>query len=93
MCKTIISPGVFLNFKILIFWDVRGLKGQKMAQTDAPYIPGTIYHMIFIYGTHVSGPLLESKVMCEIFQKKGKVREKMLKKGKIFENLCKMFKI
>ena len=64
-----------------------------MAQNDAPYIPGTIYHMIFIYGTHVSGPLLESKVMCEIFQKKGKVREKMLKKGKIFENLCKMFKI
>ena len=33
-----------------------------------------------------SGPFLESKGMHAIFQKKGK---KMLKKGKIFENLGK----
>ena len=32
MCKMIISPGVFFNFKILIFQVVRGLKGQKMTQ-------------------------------------------------------------
>ena len=31
MCKMIIFPGVFFNFKILVFWVVRGLKGQKMA--------------------------------------------------------------
>ena len=30
MCKMIISPGVFFNFKILIFWIVRGgWKGKK----------------------------------------------------------------
>ena len=33
-----------------------------------------------------SGPILESKGMLAIFQKKGK---KMFKKGKIFENLGK----
>ena len=32
MCKMIISPGVFFNCKILIFWVVRGLKGQEMAK-------------------------------------------------------------
>ena len=37
MCKIIISPGVFFNFKILIFWVVRGLKGQKMAQNDKKF--------------------------------------------------------
>ena len=55
--KTIVSPGVFFNFKILIFLVVRGLKGQKMTQkllSVTPYISGTIYHMIYIYGTHVS---------------------------------------
>ena len=30
----IISPGVFSNFKILIFRVVKGLKVQKMAQND-----------------------------------------------------------
>ena len=34
MCKIIISPGVFFNFKILIFWVFKWLKGQKMAQND-----------------------------------------------------------
>ena len=37
MCKMIISPVVFFNFKILIFWVVRGLKGQKMAQNDKKF--------------------------------------------------------
>ena len=59
MCKMIIYPGGFFNVKILIFQVVKGLKGQKMTQNVenfcffAPYISGTIYHMIFIYGTHV----------------------------------------
>ena len=36
------------------------------------------------------GPVLESKIICAIFQKKGKKRQKkMLKKGKIFENFGK----
>ena len=52
-----ISPGVFFHFfDIFIFQDVRGVKGQKMAQDDkknlsvAVDISGTIYHMIVIYG-------------------------------------------
>ena len=56
MCKIIISPGAFFNVKILIFQVVKGLKGQKMSQNVEnlfPYISGTIYHMIYIYGTHV----------------------------------------
>ena len=32
MCKMTMSPGVFLNNKIMIFQVVKGLKGQKMAQ-------------------------------------------------------------
>ena len=49
---------VFLS--ILKFWfsGLSGLKGQKIAQNDkflsiSPCISGTIYHMIFLYGTHV----------------------------------------
>ena len=58
MGKMILSSGVFFNLKSLIFKVVRGLKGQKMAQNDKnlsvePCISGTIYHMIFIYATHV----------------------------------------
>ena len=34
MCKKIISPGVFFNVKILIFQDVKGLKGQIRGQND-----------------------------------------------------------
>ena len=35
MCKMIISAGGFLNFfKILVFWVVKGVKGQKMVQND-----------------------------------------------------------
>ena len=60
LCKMMISASGFF-----IFRDVRGggggrgLKGQKMAQDDkknlpvAVDIPGTIYHMIVIYGTLV----------------------------------------
>ena len=59
ICEMRISPGVFFNVKILIFQIVKGLKGQKNDPkcrkflSVAPYIAGTIYHMIFIYGTPV----------------------------------------
>ena len=56
----IISLGTFFYFfKILIFWVVWMVKGQKMAQNDKKkltfplYISGTIHHMILIYGVHV----------------------------------------
>ena len=35
------------------------------------------------------GPILESKGMCAIFQKKGKKGQNNVKKGKTFENLGK----
>ena len=60
MCKMKISPGVFFNFKILILKDCQGAerakngpKWQKFLSV-ASYISGTIYHMIFIHGTHLS---------------------------------------
>ena len=59
MCEMIISLGVFFNAKILIFQFVKGLKGQKndlkcwKFLSVIPYISGTIYHVIFVYGTHV----------------------------------------
>ena len=34
MCRTITSPDAFFNFKISIFWIVRVLNRQKMAQND-----------------------------------------------------------
>ena len=34
MCKMMISPGFFSFFLIFIFWAVRGLKGQKIAQNE-----------------------------------------------------------
>ena len=56
---------LFFHFlKILIFWVGRRVSGQKIAENDiklsvAPYISGTTYHMIFIYGwyTRVKGYL------------------------------------
>ena len=57
MCKMIISPGVLLSFSKFWFSGLSEVKGQKLAQNEknsvAPYISGTIYHMIFIYGTCV----------------------------------------
>ena len=60
LCKMIISRGVFfIFFKIMIFWVIRWVKGQKMNQNDKKIlsvmldISGTIHHMIVIYGTHV----------------------------------------
>ena len=44
MCKMVISPGVFFNFKSLIFWVVRGLKWQKMVQYDKDFC---LLHLIF----------------------------------------------
>ena len=38
---------------------------------------------------NISGPILESKDMCAIFQKKGRKMLKTTKKGKTFENLGK----
>ena len=56
ICK-MICPGVFFNFKILIFQVVRGLKEQKNGPkwqkflSVAPYISGTIndLHLWYIY--------------------------------------------
>ena len=55
-----ISPGFFFHFfKILIFWVVSGVKGEKNDPNDkkimfvALHISGTIPHVTVIYGTHV----------------------------------------
>ena len=53
-----ICRSFFQFFDIFIFWAVRGVKGQKMAQDDknlsvAVDISGNIYHMIVPYGTLV----------------------------------------
>ena len=60
MYKMIISPCVFFIFsKFLIFWIVRGVKGQQMVQNDKKIlsitlnISGTIHQMIIIYSTPV----------------------------------------
>ena len=64
MCKMIISPGIFFpifqNFDFLGCHGggggVKGLKNgpkQQKIMSVVPYISKTIYHMIFIYGTHV----------------------------------------
>ena len=60
MCKTLMSPGVFFNFKILIFQVVKGLNWQKMAQNDKKFvvslcISGTIHHIIVIFSLYISG--------------------------------------
>ena len=40
LCKMTISSVVFFHFfKILIFWVVRGLRGQKMIQNDKKFCP------------------------------------------------------
>ena len=40
MCKMMISPGIFFHFfKILIFWVVKEVKGQKMVQNDNKFCP------------------------------------------------------
>ena len=50
---------IFIFFKMLIFWIVRQVKGQKMVQHEkkimcvALHISGTIHHMIIICGTQV----------------------------------------
>ena len=54
-----ISRPFFYCFEIFIFWAVRSVKGQKIAQDGkkilsvALHISGTIHHMIWINGTHV----------------------------------------
>ena len=59
MCKMIISQSVFFNFKILIFQVARGTDRAKNGPkwqiflSVAPYISRIIYHMIFVYGTHL----------------------------------------
>ena len=40
LCKMIISSGFFFHFrKILIFWVVRGVKGQKKVQNEKTFCP------------------------------------------------------
>ena len=56
-----ISPDAFFIFSK--FWfsallELRGFKGQKMAQNDKKnsvtlHISGTVPHMIMVFGTHV----------------------------------------
>ena len=43
MCKMIISPGAFFSFKILIFWVVRRLKGQKWPKMTKIFVCRTLY--------------------------------------------------
>ena len=43
MCKMIISPGVFFNFKILIFCVVRGLKGKIWPKMTKFFACRTLY--------------------------------------------------
>ena len=67
---------------------------SKNLFAQAIYCPCTKYlwkGLIKLPKSHlIAGPILESKDMCVIFQKKGKKKGKiMLKKGKIFENLGK----
>ena len=50
-----ISRCFFMFFKILIFWVIRRVKGQKWSKMTknsvfALYISGIIHHMILIYG-------------------------------------------
>ena len=45
MYRMIISWGVYLNVKILIFQVVKGYKGQKMAQNDKNFC--SLQHLIF----------------------------------------------
>ena len=54
MCKMIISPGTFFNVKILIFYIVKGLKEQKMAQMAKISVHCTLYFRNHIsYGLHL----------------------------------------
>ena len=56
MCKVMISPGFFFIFsKFRFFALLGGSKGKKWPKTHsvAPFISGTMHHMIFIYATHV----------------------------------------
>ena len=59
MCKMIMSLGVFFQCDNFDFPDCQGAerakndpKWQKFLSVT-PFISGTIYHMIFIYDTHV----------------------------------------
>ena len=57
-CKIIKSPGLFFIFSKLWFFGLlggsKGKKWPKMAKNSVvPFISRAIYHMIFIYGTHV----------------------------------------
>ena len=56
----VISPGIFSIFQNFDFLGCLGWGGGggERAKNDkkfcvAPYISGTIYHMIFIYGAHM----------------------------------------
>ena len=49
-----------------------------------------MWHDKNIQSNAPSGPILESKGICAIFQNMGK---EIMKKGKIFDNLGKMYKL
>ena len=68
MCKMMIYPGIsFFFFLILIFWAVRGVKGQKMAQMKkknsvcrASYLRNHTSYDFIIYIHHV--PYLRNSI-------------------------------
>ena len=54
LCKMMISPSFFIIFDIFIFWAVRAVKGQKMAQNDKKisltlYLRNCTSYNIYIY--------------------------------------------
>ena len=66
-----ISRHYFHFFKILIFWVLREVKGQKTVQNDKKlcvvlHISGTMHYVIVIYGTCVKWYL---QVFSSMFQK------------------------
>ena len=67
MCK-IISPGVFFNFKILIFWVFRGLKGQKMAVCCTLYIRNHISYVLHVWYTCMYERIISPDIFFIFFQ-------------------------
>ena len=92
----------FRCFEILIFWAVRGVKGQKMAQNDkkilssALHISGTIYHTFVIYGTLVYNDDVSScffhffkTLILRVVRGRRRCKgQKMVQNGKIFCLSC-----
>ena len=64
LCKMMISPSFFIIFDIFIFWAVRAVKGQKMAQNDKKisltlYLRNCTSYNIYIYMVFTTEGFLE----------------------------------